>query len=169
MNEFYYRSAKNLGQNLFCCPCSALVTDLTGEMCECAFRFVCKQFVRIFYCSIVIISSLSIILHMDNAAIAADTSTLGCALLCVCVGGCLIRNISIGQEVASYWYSTVRRYNYFKDINLLHTNVNAGHFTQMVWVKTKYFGIGKATSKTGKIFVAAFYLPKGDHFLSFCI
>ncbi|XP_031630473.1 protein PRY1-like isoform X2 [Contarinia nasturtii] len=95
-NEFYYRSAKTLGQNLFCCPCSALVTDLTG------------------------------------------------------------------QEVASYWYSTVRRYNYFKDIRLLHTNVNAGHFTQMVWLKTKLFGIGKATSQTGKIFVVAFYYPPGN-------
>lgn len=31
MNEFYYRPAKTLGQNLFCCPCSALVTDLTGR------------------------------------------------------------------------------------------------------------------------------------------
>lgn len=67
-----------------------------------------------------------------------------------------------GQEVASYWYSTVRRYNYFKDIRLLHTNVNAGHFTQMVWMKTKYFGIGKATSQTGKIFVVAYYYPAGE-------
>lgn len=95
-NEFYYRPQKNLGQNLFCCPISALVTDLTG------------------------------------------------------------------QEVASYWYSTVRRYNYFKDTNLLHTNVNAGHFTQMVWVNTKYFGVGKATSHTGKIFVVAYYYPPGN-------
>lgn len=63
--------------------------------------------------------------------------------------------------MASYWYSTVRRYNYFKDVRLLHTNVNAGHFTQMVWLKTKYFGIGKATSQTGKIFVVAFYYPPG--------
>lgn len=79
--------------------------------------------------------------------------------------------IIIGQEVASYWYSTVRRYNYFKDIGLLHTNVNAGHFTQMVWMKTKYFGIGKATSQTGKIFVVAFYYPPGKlHFTMFaCI
>lgn len=67
-----------------------------------------------------------------------------------------------GQEVASYWYSTVRRYNYFKDVRLLHTNVNAGHFTQMVWLKTKLFGIGKATSQTGKIFVVAFYYPPGE-------
>ncbi|CAD7088490.1 unnamed protein product [Hermetia illucens] len=95
-NEFYYRSEKTLGQNLFCCPISALVTDLTG------------------------------------------------------------------QEVASYWYSTVRRYNYFKEPGLLHTNVNAGHFTQMVWVSTRYFGVGKASSKTGKIFVVAYYYPPGN-------
>lgn len=30
-NEFYYRSNKTIGQNLFCCPVSALVTDLTGK------------------------------------------------------------------------------------------------------------------------------------------
>ncbi|XP_059622333.1 uncharacterized protein LOC132265617 [Phlebotomus argentipes] len=95
-NEFYYRSDKNLGQNLFCCPISALVTDLTG------------------------------------------------------------------QEVASYWYSTVRRYNYFKEPRLLHTNVNAGHFTQMVWRSSRYFGVGKATSRTGKIFVVAYYFPPGN-------
>lgn len=71
-----------------------------------------------------------------------------------------------GQEVASYWYSTVRRYNYFKDIRLLHTNVNAGHFTQMVWMKTKYFGIGKATSKSGKIFVVAYYYPAGEFIIT---
>lgn len=129
---------------------------------------ICED-IPLFHCYL--ISLLSIKLHMDNAAIAANTSTLVCTLLYVCVGGYFNRlwacNFLLGQEVASYWYSTVRRYNYFKDINLLHTNVNAGHFTQMVWVKTKYFGIGKATSKTGKIFVAAFYLPRGDYFLSF--
>lgn len=85
-----------MGQNLFCCPVSALVTDLTG------------------------------------------------------------------QEVASYWYSTMRRYNYFKEAHLLHTNVNAGHFTQMVWLNTRYFGVGKASSKTGKIFVVAYYFPPGN-------
>lgn len=38
-----------------------------------------------------------------------------------------------------------------------------GHFTQMVWLNTKYFGIGKATSHTGKIFVVAYYYPPGIH------
>lgn len=68
----------------------------------------------------------------------------------------------IGQEVASYWYSTHRRYDFFKGVGLLHTNVNAGHFTQMVWLKTKCFGIGKATSRAGKIFVVAYYYPRGE-------
>lgn len=129
MNEFYYRPAKTLGQNLFCCPCSALVTDLTGML---PFRLF--------------VSIHKMCLFVEFANILSQTEN---------------NNNNIGQEVASYWYSTVRRYNYFKDIGLLHTNVNAGHFTQMVWLKTKYFGIGKATSQTGKIFVVAFYYPPG--------
>jgi Cysteine-rich secretory protein family len=69
-----------------------------------------------------------------------------------CVEASLVTNIS-GQEVASYWYSTIKRYDYFKRPQLLHTNVNAGHFTQIVWKNTQFIGVGKAYSKTGKIFV----------------
>lgn len=88
-----------------------------------------------------------------------ESTVIGCAIFAI-VGHIYYR--FTGQEVASYWYSTVRRYNYFKDNGLLHTNVNAGHFTQMVWVKSKIFGIGKAMSKTGKIFVVAYYYPAGE-------
>lgn len=144
MNEFYYHSAKNLGQNLFCCPCSALVTDLTGKKWTTVHIYWPRN-----HSVIPLLSLLFIIRYYC-------VSKLKCIniLWTMC---CVL----IGQEVASYWYSTVKRYNYFKDIGLLHTNVNAGHFTQMVWVKTKYFGIGKATSKTGKIFVVAYYYPAG--------
>lgn len=72
-----------------------------------------------------------------------------------------------GQEVASFWYATVRKYNYYKESHLLHTNVNAGHFAQMIWASSRYLGVGKASSKTGKIFVVAFYFPPGnlvDHY-----
>lgn len=31
----------------------------------------------------------------------------------------------------------------------------------MVWIGSKYFGVGKATSNTGKIFVVAYYYPAG--------
>lgn len=32
----------------------------------------------------------------------------------------------------------------------------------MVWIGSRYFGVGKATSKTGKIFVVAYYFPPGN-------
>lgn len=69
-----------------------------------------------------------------------------------------------GQEVATYWYTSLKRYNFYKDPELLHTNVNAGHFTQIVWKNTKYFGVGKASSHTGKVFVVALYFPPGKFF-----
>lgn len=31
-----------------------------------------------------------------------------------------------GQEVASYWYSAVRQYDFLKEPDILHANVNAG-------------------------------------------
>ncbi|KAK4883271.1 hypothetical protein RN001_006590 [Aquatica leii] len=67
-----------------------------------------------------------------------------------------------GQEVAVYWYSAVRQYHYNKEPDILHANVNSGHFTQLVWRNSKYFGIGKARSRTGKIVVVAHYAPAGN-------
>ncbi|KAK5650282.1 hypothetical protein RI129_001311 [Pyrocoelia pectoralis] len=95
-NRFYYRNDKDIGQNLFCRPASALQLDVTG------------------------------------------------------------------QEIAVYWYSAVRQYDYNKELDILHANVNSGHFTQLVWRNSKYFGIGKARSRTGKIVVVAHYAPAGN-------
>jgi Cysteine-rich secretory protein family len=69
-----------------------------------------------------------------------------------CVETCLMLSIS-GQEVATYWYSSMKRYDFFKRPSLLHTSINSGHFSQIVWKDTKYIGVGKSVSKTGKIFV----------------
>lgn len=59
----------------------------------------------------------------------------------------------ISSPQATYWYSSIKRYDFMKRASLLHTTVNAGHFTQIVWKNTKYLGVGKSVSKTGKIFV----------------
>ncbi|XP_071455848.1 uncharacterized protein [Hetaerina americana] len=67
-----------------------------------------------------------------------------------------------GQEVASHWYSAVRQYDYLKEPDILHANVNAGHFTQMVWVGSKELGLGKARSRSGKVVVVANYRPAGN-------
>ncbi len=47
-----------------------------------------------------------------------------------CVEASLVASIS-GQEVATYWYSSIKRYDFYKRPSLLHTNVNCGHFTQV--------------------------------------
>lgn len=74
-----------------------------------------------------------------------------------CVETSLMLSIS-GQEVATYWYSSMKRYDYGKKPSLLHTNINSGHFSQIVWKNTKYMGVGKSVSTTGKIFVVGEFL-----------
>ncbi|KAJ3665531.1 hypothetical protein Zmor_001023 [Zophobas morio] len=67
-----------------------------------------------------------------------------------------------GQEVATYWYRAVRQYDFNKEPDILHANVNAGHFTQLVWAASRHFGVGKARSRSGKIVVVAHYAPAGN-------
>ncbi|CAO1421731.1 unnamed protein product [Diamesa hyperborea] len=67
-----------------------------------------------------------------------------------------------GQEVATYWYQSLKRYDYNKPSNLLHTNINTGPFTQIIWANSKYFGAAKSISRVGKIFVVAYYYPPGN-------
>ncbi|XP_049782642.1 uncharacterized protein LOC126184309 [Schistocerca cancellata] len=96
VNTFYYRTDRDIGQNLFCRPTTTLQADVTG------------------------------------------------------------------QEVVTYWYSAVRQYNYLKEPDILHANVNAGHFTQLVWASTTHVGLGKARSRSGKVLVVAHYRPVGN-------
>ncbi|XP_049845424.1 Golgi-associated plant pathogenesis-related protein 1-like [Schistocerca gregaria] len=96
VNTFYYRTDRDIGQNLFCRPTTTLQADVTG------------------------------------------------------------------QEVVTYWYSAVRQYNYLKEPDILHANVNAGHFTQLVWASTTHVGLGKARSRSGKVLVVAHYRPAGN-------
>lgn len=94
-----------------------------------------------------------------------NEKTLGQNLFC-CPGNNLLTDLT-GQEIASYWYKEVKKYDFFKNPSLLHTNMNTGHFTQMVWIGSRYFGVGKAFAKTGKLFVVAFYFPSGNRVQEF--
>ncbi|KAK3928569.1 Golgi-associated plant pathogenesis-related protein 1 [Frankliniella fusca] len=67
-----------------------------------------------------------------------------------------------GQEVSAYWYSACKQYNYGKEPDVLHANVNAGHFTQLVWAGSREIGVGKARSRQGKTVVVAMYRPPGN-------
>ncbi|XP_053988895.1 uncharacterized protein LOC128881646 [Hylaeus volcanicus] len=76
-------------------------------------------------------------------------------------GGAVPSDVT-GQDVASYWYSAVKQYDFLKEPDILHANVNAGHFTQLIWGSSRYFGVGKARSRSGKIIVVANYRPVGN-------
>ncbi|EFN80502.1 Golgi-associated plant pathogenesis-related protein 1 [Harpegnathos saltator] len=41
-------------------------------------------------------------------------------------------------------------------------NVVPGHFTQLIWASSRYFGVGKARSRSGKLIVVANYEPVGN-------
>jgi Cysteine-rich secretory protein family len=40
---------------------------------------------------------------------------------------------------------------------------NVGHFTQVVWKSSKELGVGKAKSRSGRIYVVANYYPPGNY------
>lgn len=42
-------------------------------------------------------------------------------------GGAVPTDVT-GQDVASYWYSAVKQYDFLKEPDILHANVNAGIF-----------------------------------------
>ncbi|KAF4531406.1 hypothetical protein B566_EDAN009647 [Ephemera danica] len=67
-----------------------------------------------------------------------------------------------GRDVALHWYASMKQYDFFKEPNRLHANVNAGHFTQLVWASTKQLGLGKARSRAGRVIVVANYHPPGN-------
>lgn len=49
-------------------------------------------------------------------------------------------------------------FTYLIRVNIVLT----GNFTQIVWRNTKYFGIGRARSRAGKMLIVANYQPAGN-------
>jgi len=41
-------------------------------------------------------------------------------------------------------------------------NSFSDHFTQLIWKNSKYFGIGKARTRNGKLIIVANYMPAGN-------
>ncbi|KAK3747386.1 hypothetical protein QZH41_002634 [Actinostola sp. cb2023] len=63
-----------------------------------------------------------------------------------------------GQEVVDNWYSEIKKYDFKKR----GFQSGSGHFTQVVWKGSKEYGVAKATSGDGLIFVVARYRPAGN-------
>jgi len=64
------------------------------------------------------------------------------------------------HDIVADWYSQKTNYDYDKEN--LQNNINCGNFTQLIWKSSKYLGVGKARSSTGKVLVVATYMPRGN-------
>ncbi|EDV91168.1 GH15654 [Drosophila grimshawi] len=56
------------------------------------------------------------------------------------------------------WYDEIKDYNFDEGKFSLET----GHFTQLIWMSSKWLGIGKAKSKSGAMYVVGRYSPAGN-------
>jgi pathogenesis-related protein 1 len=59
------------------------------------------------------------------------------------------------------WYSEIKNYDHSQSAEMGYQM--AGHYTQMVWSKTKKLGIGMAPCKNGSIIIVANYDPPGNY------
>jgi len=65
-----------------------------------------------------------------------------------------------GDEPVDSWYQERKGYNYTRE----PVDSESGHFTQVVWAKSAFLGVGVAkSSKTGKFFVVMKYDPAGNY------
>ena len=63
---------------------------------------------------------------------------------------------SIAQEITDLWYDTGKHFDY-----KINDFQNAGSFTQLIWKKSKEFGLGQ--HRVGNnIYVVALYNPPGN-------
>jgi len=64
-----------------------------------------------------------------------------------------------GSEPVDSWYDEKKGYNYAREPR----DTESGHFTQLVWDKSRHLGVGLAKSTTtGKYFVVMKYDPAGN-------
>ncbi|KAI1285782.1 Golgi-associated plant pathogenesis-related protein 1 [Halotydeus destructor] len=68
-----------------------------------------------------------------------------------------------GDQVSRFWYKEGDNFDLQNIGDTSYQNLRAvRHFTQMIWVSSKLFGIGKAVTPSGKLVVVANYLPGGN-------
>ena len=70
-------------------------------------------------------------------------------------------------DASTAWYNEIDDYTYSVIGSPENANVMIGHYTQMIWSSTTEVGIGKATSASGREFVAARYSPPGNYIGAF--
>ena len=66
-------------------------------------------------------------------------------------------------DASAAWYAEKKHYRYSKIRRFRLSAKMIGHYTQMVWSKTKHVGIASAKSKDGTVYVVARYSPAGNY------
>ena len=66
-------------------------------------------------------------------------------------------------DASAAWYEEKKHYRYSKTRRFRLSTKMIGHYTQMVWGKTKQVGIASAKSNDGTIYVVARYSPAGNY------
>lgn len=68
-----------------------------------------------------------------------------------------------GKDPVDKWYSEIKNHKFGRE----PTNLDSGHFTQVVWYDSKELGVGVAKTKEGQVYVVANYSPPGNVIGSF--
>ncbi|KAI3381655.1 hypothetical protein SNEBB_004552 [Seison nebaliae] len=66
-------------------------------------------------------------------------------------------NFMNGIKATDSWYEEIANHR-FED-----SQMNTGHFTQVVWKSSEYIGIGRAVNDSHECYIVAVYFPAGDH------
>ncbi|XP_037079765.1 DNA topoisomerase 1-like isoform X2 [Pollicipes pollicipes] len=71
-----------------------------------------------------------------------------------------------GHEAVESWYAEIKDHNFTCEPTpgVLHS----GHFSQVVWLSSRQIGVGKARSKSGRVYVVANYSPAGNFLGDYC-
>ena len=72
------------------------------------------------------------------------------------------KNSCSGEEVTSYWYRGIKKYNFNNLQNNNENDIEINNFTQMIWKSTKEVGFGYSFDKKGNFYVVANYYPCGN-------
>ncbi|KAK8763621.1 Golgi-associated plant pathogenesis-related protein 1-like [Amblyomma americanum] len=63
-----------------------------------------------------------------------------------------------GKQAVDSWYNEIKDYDYGRP----GFSSKTGHFTQVVWKKSKYLGTGVARGRKGAVFIVSVYDPRGN-------
>ena len=72
------------------------------------------------------------------------------------------KNNCTGDEVTSFWYEGINKYNFKNKENKNKNDEKINSFTQLIWKNTKEVGFGYSNDDKGNFYVVAYYFPCGN-------